>query len=92
MIPEVAIEAAAHAVYQHVNRAHFEHGGWDAVSPQWQANYRREAKLVLEAAAPLILAATVAEVRVNHDHLTEGGNGYSAGFHFALTAISGGES
>jgi hypothetical protein len=62
MIPDAAIEAAARAVYQHVNRVHFEHGGWDAVAPKWQANYRREAKLVLEAAAPnLVRTITTAD-------------------------------
>jgi hypothetical protein len=77
MIPQAAVEAAAAAIE---SRMHYNTTLGDL------------ARAVLEAAEPLILAAAVSEARVNHDHIREGGDGYSAGFHYALTAISGGES
>jgi len=47
------------------------------------------ARAVLEAAAPHILTAKATEAKANHDHIVEGGNGYSAGFHYALHCITG---
>jgi len=46
---------------------------------------------ILEAAAPHILAEKVAEAKANNDHIVEGADGYSAGFHYALHCISGRE-
>jgi len=53
-------------------------------------DFEEEARTALEAAIPHILAAKVAEARANNDHIVEGADGYSAGFHYALHCIKGG--
>lgn len=71
MIPVEAVEAAALSIH----RAH---------PFQSLSICRAVARAALEAAAPHILAAKVAVVRANHDYIIDGGDGYSAGFHYAL--------
>jgi len=48
-------------------------------------------RAALEAAAPHMLAAKVDEARANHAHIIPGGDGYSAGFHYALQCIYSGD-
>lgn len=74
MIPDEAVEVAAKHLAFYVDRP-----GTD-----WTV----EARALLQAAAPHMLAAKVSEVRGNNDHIVEGGDGYSAGFHYALHCIS----
>ena len=42
----------------------------------------------LEAAAPHLFASAVAIAAANNDHITPGGDGYSAGFHYALHLVA----
>lgn len=78
MIPVEAVEAAKAAIWDlPINSIEFE----------WQRDM--VARAALEAATPYMLASKVAEARANNDHIVEGGDGYSAGFHYALHCIEG---
>ena len=46
--------------------------------------------VILNAAAPHLIAEATAAAKSNHEHIIEGGDGYSAGFHYALYCLTGG--
>jgi hypothetical protein len=85
VIPDAAVESGARAMLAAGNYA----CPWESLPVFMQANFTRDARAALEAAAPHMLAAKVAEARVNNDHIIEGGGGYSAGFYYALHCIEG---
>jgi len=43
----------------------------------------------LTAVAPILLAAAIAEVLAENDHIVEGAGAYSSGFHYALQCLGG---
>lgn len=53
-ISDEAVEAGARAVYAHLRLECPK--PWDELKPIWRANYRKEARAVLAAAAPHMLA------------------------------------
>jgi len=60
-VPPAAIEAGSRAAYAHVSPQHAHDQGWDELPPAWQRNYRNEARAILEAAAPHLMAAAWGE-------------------------------
>lgn len=77
IIPEAAVEAAAEAVYGMTLDGSIQRDTW-----------LHDFRIALEAAAPHMLAAKVAEAKSSNDHIIEGVDGYSSGFHYALYCIA----
>lgn len=85
LTPNEAVEAAAKALWAPADHAET----WDSEHEAYKDYLRTEASNALAAASPHILSAKVAEAKANNDHIVEGGDGYSAGFHYALHCITG---
>jgi hypothetical protein len=83
-IPDEAVEAAAKASFAHWQ----PHKVWGE-SRRVADIFMEDARIILESAEPYMLAAKVADAKANNDHIIEGGDGYSAGFHYALHCVEG---
>jgi len=81
VIPEAAVEAAARKMFSK----------WGELPESSKEHLYPDVRAIVEAAAPHMLAAKVDEARANHAHIIPGGDGYSAGFHYALQCIYSGD-